>query len=286
VTDPNILCLPRDWNEFDIEDADGNQVDIDDGLEISLSPRNKTSPEVVQIAITWDGFDIQDKPIKFTIDAKVHRDESPTQQLVRWIEHFKRRPDTAEIASQLFTNENEYYWKDQTNLETAQQVSFTLKPWTTKNTEERQRIRPKPPPADVQDPLGPFSHYATPSAPTASTAGTGREAPVADSATDQAQDQDRRGQYQYHSRKLSTHMVNVTLEAGGDAHAIKVHPKEVEKDLVHEVARQFPIDLLGYWHPRVISGTGDVCRHQEGDVIRLFAATEESLETVREPRTA
>jgi hypothetical protein len=82
---------------------------------------------------------------------------------LRWIEHLKRRLDTAEIASQLFTNENEHCWKDHINRGTAppwqpaQHVSFKLKPWKKENTAERQRTRPKPPPADGQDPLGPVT---------------------------------------------------------------------------------------------------------------------------------
>jgi ribonuclease HI len=80
--------------------------------------------------------------------------------------------------------------------------------------------------------------------------------------------------------------VDVAVEVGGNADAIKVKPKEVEKDLVYKVARQFTIDVRGYWHPRAISGTGYGCIYQEGDVTRLFAATEDSLEAVRELRAA
>jgi ribonuclease HI len=76
------------------------------------------------------------------------------------------------------------------------------------------------------------------------------------------------------------------VEVGGNGYTLKVHPKEVMNDLVHRVARQFSIDLPDYWHPTVISGTGNVCRYQEGGTIRLFATTESTLATVTEPRTA
>jgi hypothetical protein len=66
---------------------------------------------------------------------------------------------------------------------------------------------------------------------------------------------------------------------------IAIHPKVVEKDPFHGVERGFGIDLKVHWHPRVIIGTADVCRYQEGDIVRLFAATERSLEAVLEPRT-
>jgi hypothetical protein len=47
VTDPNILCLSRDWNEYDIGDEDDMPVNIDEGVMIFLEPLNKTCPEVV-----------------------------------------------------------------------------------------------------------------------------------------------------------------------------------------------------------------------------------------------
>jgi hypothetical protein len=109
-----------------------------------------------------------------------------------------------------------------------------------------------------------------------------------DSATDAEADgnRDQKGQYQHLTRQPSNLTVNVTVEAEGRSFAVKIHSKDVEKDLVHKVAREYAIDLPGYWHPRVISGEGDVCRYQEGDVIRLFPATAASLRTVTEPRTA
>jgi hypothetical protein len=141
------------------------------------------------------------------------------------------------------------------------------------------------------DLLGPFSHY-----PTATPAGSGGTsdtlgAPGASDTTGTATNADagesQKGQYQYIylTRRLSTKMVNVTVEAEGRSYAVKVKPQEVQKDLVHKVAREYAVDLPGHWHPRVISGTGDVCRYQEGDVIGMCPAAEKSLKTVTEPRT-
>jgi hypothetical protein len=80
-------------------------------------------------------------------------------------------------------------------------------------------------------------------------------------------------------------MLRRVIEAEGRSFAVKIRPKEVEKELVHRIARQYAVSLPGYWHPRAIFGEGDVCRYQDGDVIRLFPATEASLRTVTEPRT-
>jgi hypothetical protein len=55
IVDPNILCLSRDSEAFDIQDEEGNQAWPEEGVEIFLSPLNKTSPEVMQITVTWDG---------------------------------------------------------------------------------------------------------------------------------------------------------------------------------------------------------------------------------------
>jgi hypothetical protein len=79
--------------------------------------------------------------------------------------------------------------------------------------------------------------------------------------------------------------VNVTVEVEGKSYTTKIQPKELAQDLVHRLARENAIKLPGLWHPRVISGTGGVSRCQEGDVIRLFAATAETLKVVRNPRT-
>jgi hypothetical protein len=64
--------------------------------------------------------------------------------LAAWLEHYKAHPIYAEVASHMFTDENEYYWKDHTGVETAppwnpgQQVVFKMKPWLKENTAERQ----------------------------------------------------------------------------------------------------------------------------------------------------
>jgi hypothetical protein len=206
VTDPNITCLPRDWNEHDICDEDGELIEgIVDDAEIFLSPKNKTSPEVISITITWDAFDASGLPLKLSISPKVHSEESRSRLLVRWIEHYGGHPEHTEIASQLFTNENEHTWQNHANQEAvppwkpAQQVSFKLKPWTKENTAARQRTRPQPSLEGRQDPLGPFLHIATPGEP----------------ATDQAGTNPEPGQYQSNTRKLSTRKVNITVEAEG-----------------------------------------------------------------------
>jgi hypothetical protein len=163
VTDPNITSLSRDWNEYGITNEEGDQIDIAEGEDIFLAPKNETSPEVVMIAITWDGFDETGRLFKLTLDMKVHREEPCAIPLFRWLEHYQTHAVYAEIASQLFTDPNEYCWKDQVDheavppWESGQQGSFKVKPWTKENTAERQRTRPIPPPASWQDSLGPFS---------------------------------------------------------------------------------------------------------------------------------
>jgi hypothetical protein len=74
---------------------------------------------VVTVAITWDGFDRVGQDFKLTLDAKVHREEPRGRLLLRWIDHYKTHAEYAEIASQLVTDENEYYWKDQVDHEAA-----------------------------------------------------------------------------------------------------------------------------------------------------------------------
>jgi hypothetical protein len=112
IVDPNILCLSRDSEAFDIQDEDGNQIWPEEGVEIFLSLLNKTSPEVVHITVTWDGHDEAGLPLKLSITPKVHREEHCSRLLSRWNEHYKTHPVHAEIASQLFTDENEYYLTD------------------------------------------------------------------------------------------------------------------------------------------------------------------------------
>jgi hypothetical protein len=120
VTDPNILCLSRDWNEYDVGDEDDNPVDIDEGVAIFFKALNKTCPEVMRVAIRWDGFD--DKgvtPFYLTLDTEVHREEPRSYLLRPWIDHHKAKPKYAEIPSQLFTDEKECYWADHAGKETS-----------------------------------------------------------------------------------------------------------------------------------------------------------------------
>jgi hypothetical protein len=99
VRDLNILCLSRDWNGYDIGHEDDNPIDISEGMEISEG-----------MAITWDGFDAKGVTLfRLTLDANVRREEPRSYLLRWWIEHYKTHPEHAEIASQLFTDDNEYY---------------------------------------------------------------------------------------------------------------------------------------------------------------------------------
>jgi hypothetical protein len=135
IVDPNILCLSRDPEAFEIQDENGNQVEIEEGTEIFLAPLNKTSPEVIHVEVTWDGHDDKGFPFRLSISPQVHRETPRSRLLGLWIEHFKTKPEHAEVASHLFTDENEYYWTDHTGKPTAapwepgQQVIFKMKPW-------------------------------------------------------------------------------------------------------------------------------------------------------------
>jgi hypothetical protein len=153
VKDPNIVCLSRDPEMYEFQNEAGESYfDIEDGMEVFLVPTNKTSPEVVTIDVTWDGFDKDGLPLRLSISPTVHREAPRSRLLAMWLEHYKAQAADAEIASHMFTDENEYYWKDHTGAETAppwtpgQQVIFKMKPWLKDNTEERQRKRPRPPP--------------------------------------------------------------------------------------------------------------------------------------------
>jgi hypothetical protein len=66
---------------------------------------------------------------------------------------------------------------------------------------------------------------------------------------------------------------------------LKVNPKISLKDLLHNTARAVGRDLPGWWHACVVDGTGDNQTYQEGDTIKLYTATEESIRRVNEPRT-
>jgi hypothetical protein len=74
IVDPNILCLSRDPEAFDIQEENRNQVEIDEGVEIFLAPLNKTSPEVMCIDVTWDGHDDKGLPLSLGIAPRVHRE--------------------------------------------------------------------------------------------------------------------------------------------------------------------------------------------------------------------
>jgi ribonuclease HI len=54
---------------------------------------------------------------------------------------------------------------------------------------------------------------------------------------------------------------------------------------VHKVAKELRIDLPGWWHASVIRGQGDKHTYQEGDTVKLYPATQDSIEKLREPRT-
>jgi hypothetical protein len=162
IRDPNIVCLSKDSDAYDIQVEEGSLEELEEGMELFLIPTNKTSPEVMRVDVTWDGFDSDGRSLRLSITPLVHREAPRSRLLELWIIHYKSHQTYAEVASHLFTDENEYYWKDHTGTETAppwvpgQQVVFKLKPWSQENTASRQQKRPRPPPADGQDPLGPF----------------------------------------------------------------------------------------------------------------------------------
>jgi ribonuclease HI len=66
---------------------------------------------------------------------------------------------------------------------------------------------------------------------------------------------------------------------------LRVNPKISLKDLLHKTAQTISRDLPGGWHACVVDGTGDNQTYQEGDTIKLYAASEESIRRVNEPRT-
>jgi hypothetical protein len=83
VTDPNILCLTRDWNEYDITDDDDMPIGITEGMMIFLRPLNKTCPEVLRVTIRWDGFDKKGTtPFYRSMETDVHREE-PRSHLLK-----------------------------------------------------------------------------------------------------------------------------------------------------------------------------------------------------------
>jgi hypothetical protein len=114
VINPNVLCLSRDPEAYVIQDENGNQVEIDEGTEVFLAPLNKTSPEVMYVDVTWDGHDDKGLPFRLNIVLRVHQETPRSRLLGLWIEHYKTTTEHAEIASHLFTDENEYYLTDHT----------------------------------------------------------------------------------------------------------------------------------------------------------------------------
>jgi hypothetical protein len=103
IKDPNIVCLSRDPEAFDIQDEDGNPVFIEEGEEIFLKPLNRTCPEVMTVDVTWDGFDTKVQTLKLSISPQVHRETPRSRLLVLWIEHYKTKEAHAKVASHPFT---------------------------------------------------------------------------------------------------------------------------------------------------------------------------------------
>jgi ribonuclease HI len=86
-------------------------------------------------------------------------------------------------------------------------------------------------------------------------------------------------------RSCRTRQVNVNIVVEEQIINLKVNPKFSLKDLLHATARTIGRDLPGWWHACVVDGTGDNQTYQEGDTIKLYAATEDSIRRVNEPRT-
>jgi hypothetical protein len=219
---------------------------------------------------------------------RVHLEESRTRLLALWIDHYKAHPVYGEVATHLFTDENEYYWTNHAGQETrppwqpGQQVVFKTKPWSKENTADRQTKRPRPPPADRQDPLGPFSHFA-PAPPPTQTGGTdAREAGSVPSASDGTADQV--GQYHSLMRPCSTRQINIRVEVEGRSLQVKVDPRILTQQLVHKVAIGLGVDLPVWWHASVINWDGNNRTYQEGDTVKFYPATTTTLEAVRGPR--
>jgi hypothetical protein len=77
--------------------------------------------------------------------------------------------------------------------------------------------------------------------------------------------------------------VNIRVFVDGQTAQIKVDPKI--QDLVHKVARALTMNLPGSWHASVVDGIGDNHTYQENDTIKLYAASQESVERIRDHRT-
>jgi hypothetical protein len=262
VKNPNIVGLSRDSEMYEIQNEAGESyIEIEDGMEIFLIPTNKTSPEVMTVDVTWDGFDKDGLPLRLSISPSVHREAPRSRLLALWLEHHKAHPIYAEVALHMFTDENEYYWKDHTGVETAppwtpgQQVVFKVKPWLKNNTAERQRKRPRPPPADGRDPLRPSLGHPGPESPRVST---GTSVAGADQSTQPTEGvKDQMNQYAPLRRTCPTKQASIRVMVEGQTIELKVNPKVSLKDLLHKTARTIARDFPGWWHACVVDGTGD-----------------------------
>jgi hypothetical protein len=203
--------------------------------------------------------------------------------------HHKNKQEYAEVASHLFTDENEYYWKDHTGTEAAppwtpgQQVVFKLKPWSKENTANRQQKRPRPPPSDGQDPLGPFLGQPPPAPHATSTgsetAGTGQGTQPSGGPNEQT------SQYVSLKRICPTRQVFIRVMVDEQTIELKVNPKIVPQMLGHRVAQALSRDLPGWWFASVVDGTGGNQTYQEGDTIKLYAASQVDIDRLNAART-
>jgi hypothetical protein len=75
----------RDPEAFDIQDENGNQVEIDDDTEIILAPLIKTSPELMHVDVTWDGHTDKRLPLRLGITPQIHRETPRSRLLWLWI---------------------------------------------------------------------------------------------------------------------------------------------------------------------------------------------------------
>jgi hypothetical protein len=66
---------------------------------------------------------------------------------------------------------------------------------------------------------------------------------------------------------------------------LKVDPKIEAMKLVHKTAQAIGEDLPGWWHASVVDGKGDNLTYQEGDTVKMYRATQDSISRVNEPRT-
>jgi hypothetical protein len=79
--------------------------------------------------------------------------------------------------------------------------------------------------------------------------------------------------------------VNITVLVEGQIAQIKVDPKILVQNLVHKMAHALMMNLPGWSHASVVDGIGDNHTHQENDTIKLYRASQESIERMRDPRT-